>query len=340
MFDYWSRKLWDSQQSLELLVSEQCNLDQQERMLLFKNHVEIVSLELSKHCNRKCNYCPVSHSSRQSEQEIIDRPLFERIVKDLAQISYSGTISLNLYNEPLLNPELISHIQHIRQSLRRSYIGFNSNGDSLNASKLSSLADAGLNYICVTLHPKPDTVISEEETLRRTTMLLGKIGHTDMDALDIAETVKTSSHLLVSLKGVDIRIQWPDWNLLGGSRGGDIAVLDLGKPIRTQPCTRPFREFTLYFDGTVTPCCEVFHDGSEGGLTSGRVEAEGDSDIFAIYAGSKMGAFRRSVFDYSEKRGVCKHCPVEDFSNGSDLQSRQAIMDASRTVQGPRIANG
>ncbi len=340
MFDYWSRKLWDNPRSLELLISDQNELSQKDKQTLFRNNVETINLELSKHCNRKCNYCPVSQSSRQSDQEIMAEPLFLRITNDLKMIGYAGTLSLNLYNEPLLNPHLEDQVAVLRNALPKAYLSLNSNGDSLNSKRIISLAEAGLNYICVTLHPKPETVISENEAIRRSKHLLRKIGDGRFDDMDVGAIVGSSARLEVRVHGMTVRIQWPDWNSLGGSRGGEIAVLDIGKPTRKTPCVRPFREFTLYYDGTVTPCCEVFHDGGKPTIPIGQVESDGENDIFAVYCNSRLSTFRRSVFGYSKKYGVCKHCPVEDYADGDDADIREAIVSASKAKRTLKVANG
>ena len=42
---------------------------------IFKNNIEVVNLETSYQCNRKCDYCPVVSSDRQNKQNIIRKPM-------------------------------------------------------------------------------------------------------------------------------------------------------------------------------------------------------------------------------------------------------------------------
>lgn len=329
MLDYWRRKFWDGERSLAQLVSG-VEPTRDEQRLLFRNNVETVNLELSSRCNRKCNYCPVASSDRRVSQKIIDRSLLDVVLDGLRSIGYAGTVSLNLYNEPLLNPQLAEQLGRIRASLPKAYLSFNSNGDALNVRRLRELVAAGLNALCVTLHPRPYERLSPEDILDRLTRLLGKLDHRLEDDVDLADVIATRTRLSFRCQGADISVQWPDWNTLGGSRGGEVVALDFGKPVRTQPCVRPFREFTIYHDGTVTPCCEVFYDGTKRQNVVGRIGTEpGAHDIFSLYASGRLNAFRRSVFDYSDKFGVCKHCPVTDYADGGDAATRTAILEDS-----------
>lgn len=99
---------------VKALISD---LSEKDKKALFKAAVEIINLETSYHCNRKCDYCPVSNSTRQTEQSYMSFALIEKIAIDLAEIRYENRISFNLYNEPLLDEELEKKIKIIREYL-------------------------------------------------------------------------------------------------------------------------------------------------------------------------------------------------------------------------------
>ena len=328
MLDYWTRKLWEAEKSLRLLISPHERISFSEQQLLFKNNVELINLELSRSCNRRCDYCPVSFSDRRTHQDFMSPLMFDSIIQDLADVEYSNQISLNLYNEPLQNPNLRSSIELIRRNLRKSYISFNSNGDLIKEGTLQSLANAGLDHICITLHPSPSRDMTSQEVARRIHLILRKISYADTDNLNVDLLVETKEYFDIQHMGVLVRIQWPSWRKKGSSRGGQIEKLHKGAT-RTSPCVRPFREFTIYYDGTVAPCCEVFYDGSDKRDIISQLYSGDSTDIFSVYSGIRLRNFRRSVFDYSEKFGVCEKCPVADFSNGSDAADRERIMEST-----------
>ena len=154
---------------ITLLRDSSETLDTEAKKAMFKRNVEIVNLELSYQCNRKCSYCPVRDSSRQHQQAEISTDLLVKTCQELALIRYENRISLNLYNEPLLDSNLEDKISLIRQHLPYAHIGFNSNGDLLDSKRVSSLSSAGCDLVRVTLHPlpnKPQTRSNVERLMR------------------------------------------------------------------------------------------------------------------------------------------------------------------------------
>ncbi len=154
--NYFEQITTGCDENILLLLGHQNGfLHETTKKALFKRNVEIINLELSYLCNRKCDYCPVSNSSRQDEQKMMGHELLGKICRELSEIRYENRISLNLYSEPLLDNELENKILIIRDRLPWAHIGFNSNGDKLTKKRLQNLSNSGCNYICVTLHPPP-----------------------------------------------------------------------------------------------------------------------------------------------------------------------------------------
>lgn len=286
---------------------------------LFKNNVAIVNLETSYQCNRKCDYCPVASSDRQITQSIISDRLLQKIANELSEIRYENRITLNLYNEPLLDNELEKKIALLRSTLPYSHLGFNSNGDKLNKKRLTSLSDAGINSICVTLHPQPHKVDKEDALLRRIKRLLKKSDvRSDVNIRADRGFLKFRSH------GIQVTVQWPNWRENGTNRGGTVKIKSLNERIRDFPCAKPFREFTVFYDGTVQPCCESFHDTTTTLVTIADLNVD---SIFEAYASVNLSRFRRSVFSFSKKSGICKNCMSIDYSvKEKDYAKREAIL--------------
>ncbi|AOT11077.1 radical SAM/SPASM domain-containing protein [Pseudoalteromonas luteoviolacea] len=294
-----------------------------EKKILFKKHVEIINLELSYQCNRKCDYCPVSFSDRHGAQKYLDTSVLEKACQELAQIRYDNKISLNLYNEPLMDPTLESKIHTVRQYLPASHIGFNSNGDYLKLSRLITLSASGLDQICVTLHPLPNVTQTPETILRRVTKLLNKLEYTAFD--DKMSLSYIENHELIDFRqlGVRVIIQWPDWRKHGTNRGGTLEDHSSSNYKRIMPCARPFREFTIFYDGNVQPCCESFHDSDTNLEQVGNIAT---TSIFDLYTSKKLNLMRRSLYDFSPKQGICASCTVADFSSIEDDPMRKALV--------------
>lgn len=67
---------------------------------MFRN----VELEINSMCNRKCGYCP--NVSAQRPSGYMDESLFEKIVRELAEMDFDGNVSYHFYGEPLLDRRL------------------------------------------------------------------------------------------------------------------------------------------------------------------------------------------------------------------------------------------
>ncbi|MDR7343002.1 MoaA/NifB/PqqE/SkfB family radical SAM enzyme [Pantoea alhagi] len=309
------KNLLDSRRSASLSASQQA--------ILFKRHVEIVNMELSYSCNRKCDYCPVSFSNRQSVQRYMDLAALEKVCRELAEIRYENRISLNLYNEPLLDLALEKKIALVKQYLPYSHIAFNSNGDYLDLARLETLADSGLNNICVTLHPPSNRTQTAAAIFRRVTKLLEKLACENKVNDFTLDSVTEKQSVQFRHKGVQIKIQWPDWRQNGTNRAGVLTEHVASSTIRTQPCVKPFREFTIFYDGTVQPCCESFLDDKTNLAPAGNIHT---ATIFEIYAAKTLSNFRRGLFDFGLKKGICASCTVADYSTPEEDVARKRIL--------------
>lgn len=333
--NYFQMVGFNGETNLKLLMGDTSagNLKELDKKVLFKRHVEVINLELSYECNRKCDYCPVSFSDRQNSQSYLKQNLLEKVCIELSEVRYDNKISLNLYNEPLLDKNLANKICTIRKYLPAAHIGFNTNGDFLRLPLLKTLSNSGLDHVCVTLHPLPNVVQNSTIIQRRLFKLLEKLNYNDFDEeLDI-RFIEANSSISCYIEGVKILIQWPDWRRDGTNRGGTLEKNSAKKSIRTSPCARPFREFTIFYDGNVQPCCESFHDNKLNLENVGNIS---NQNIFDLYTSRKLSMMRRSLYDFSEKSGICSNCTVEDFSSYSEDKSRKELI---AEIIGPSISS-
>ncbi|WP_027711678.1 radical SAM/SPASM domain-containing protein [Dickeya chrysanthemi] len=321
---YFQQIINNNEENLKLLLTPKGEKsDELTQKVLFKKHVEIVNLELSYLCNRKCDYCPVRNSSRNQHQNFINIDSFHKIINELASIRYENRISLNLYNEPLLDPSLYEKIAEIRKKLPWCLISFNSNGDKINKNVLQKLSNSGLNYINITLHPPANTVQSTGKIVSRLKKIMERIDHADGMKYACGEFVEKNRFLETRILGITIKIQWPNYSKEGTYRGGKVLLSTMSVCDRTAPCVKPFREFTIFSDGAVVPCCEVFHDRDNNDLVMGNVQ---EKTVFEIYSNAAMSIFRRHVFTFGPKKGVCRQCSVTDYSSETEQPERERII--------------
>ena len=323
--NYFQQIIFNSRKNIKLLLKGSLceSLTAVERKILFKRHVEIINLELSYQCNRKCDYCPVEFSNRRSSQRYMDKELLLKICGELAEIRYENRISLNLYNEPLMDEYLEEKIRLIRDMLPHCHLAFNSNGDYLDAKRLHALADSGLNFICVTLHAPPNKVQREKTIVKRIRKLFERLEHLDNSDRVLMEMAagKTLTH--INVRGVRVQVQWPDWRVVGSNRAGVLSDHESMSVIRMQPCSKPFREFTIFYDGNVQPCCEAFYDDTTDLASIGNA---GTEPIFYLYTSKRLSGFRRGLFDFGQKTGICASCTVQDYSSEDENEERKFLL--------------
>ncbi len=115
---------------------------------------QVVEVESTTACNRRCSYCPNAHHERgllKNEQRMGD-DLFERLLGQLADLRFAGRISPHFYGEPLLDERLESWIARCRGKLPLAKIVVFTNGDYLDVARYQSLVRAGLDGLLVTQH--------------------------------------------------------------------------------------------------------------------------------------------------------------------------------------------
>ena len=317
---FWIRKL----ESFDCdLIRPDSTLDLETKQKLFLNNVEVINLELDSYCNRQCVYCPVKTYSRNFKARMNEQ-ILDGMLDDLATINYNKKICLNLYNEPLYDIDFaVSKIQAISKKLPDAVIVTNSNGDFLTGPKLTKLAAGGLQKLNITIHPPKGKNWYYSREKESVIKFLKKIGCINVPILEDTPTRIVAN---TKIKKMTLTVQSVNWSTLGNSRGETTDAQKLVK-IRNQPCVKPFREFTVFFDGTVTQCCDAFYspDYTENRLTN----LSNGGSVFDIYNSKIMRRIRLEVFDWSEKSGICATCAAPDLSTLEDKHLRTELMQGA-----------
>jgi len=113
--------------------------------------LKMVEIEINHQCNRSCSYCPNSVASRKEQGEMSPE-LFEKLMQDLKDMNYQGSISYEFYNEPMLAKNLHWFVQTTRAFLPKSRIDFYTNGTLLSLEKFQQLRKEGVTRFIVTKH--------------------------------------------------------------------------------------------------------------------------------------------------------------------------------------------
>lgn len=187
--------------------------DREAAKALFNVSVSNVVIELFSYCNRRCHYCPVSLVDRLSSNNFLEWSLFERIVRDLKEISYNAGVCLNLYNEPTSEREiLIRAVRTLRAALPAANIYFGTNGDYLNPGYLAELKEAGLTQLYVTMHVAREQAYSDLYCLSRFSDFAARIG---LGAKFISYTPNCHISATANYDGMKLHIFSTNYELYG-----------------------------------------------------------------------------------------------------------------------------
>lgn len=113
-----------------------------------------IAIETTTYCNRTCLYCPNSIFDRgqKKNEKLMEEELFRKIIDDLAEAGYRGTIYPHFYGEPLLDNRLVDFMDYAHKRLPRARLVISTNGDFLTSQIMDKLYSAGVRSFLITLH--------------------------------------------------------------------------------------------------------------------------------------------------------------------------------------------
>ena len=276
---------------------------------LFKRNVQRVEIETHSYCNRRCAYCPNVVGDRLVENKRMSDDVWFLVLRNLQEIEFAGNVVLNNYNEPLPDKIILDRIREVREMVPKARTMIYTNGNYLTPPYIKELADAGLQYMHISIHMGTNDKYSDIYALDRISEVTTRIG--------IAakfKTIRSKEFLLARAPhgSIDIEIRAINYWKHGTDRGGLLEGFNV-ENARTAPCNFPFSHFHVGFEGTVVPCCHIRSDNeAHRPYRYGDVRDYGS--IFQIYASRVATEWRRHLISSKEKEGPCRTCPVSFLS--------------------------
>lgn len=280
------------------------DLTDHQKRVAFRSGVRSVSIETSSQCNRRCTYCSNSTHDRFTNNTFMPWPVFEKVIGELAQIEYCGSIQFHGYNEPLMHHEdLLERIRYTRSNLPLASLKIFSNGDYLTRPLLDALIEAGVTEIELSIHLSRGKTYNDSDMLCRIQAKANELG---LSAALSSFVPGNQIRFHLGGGGVEIMMLQRNYMALGHNRG-DI-LKDVGKKVegRTDPCIQPLSLFVIVHTGNVTPCCTLVGDAPEHlPYVAGNVAIQ---SIFDIYSGETFVQWRRHLMVAGVKGKPCGTC--------------------------------
>lgn len=281
---------------------------------IFAKTVKRVELETHSYCNRRCTYCPNVVGDRIGPNQLMAPDLWEMLVSGLEEIQYKDNIVLNYYNEPLADRSILDRIRELRARVPNSRIMIYSNGDYLEPAFLDELADAGLDYLHISIHLKRGDTYSDLYVINRIIEISVRMGLPAkiqrVRSGEFAIARAPHSKMEIEIRGINFQQH-------GTDRGGLIKDIHTTEK-RTAPCFFPFSHFVVGYNGVVVPCCHIRGDRPEhADYTYGNLRDYGS--IFQAFASASGGAWRSELSGAQEKRAPCDTCAAGKIERPHEL---------------------
>jgi Radical SAM superfamily/Iron-sulfur cluster-binding domain len=294
-----------------------------EAIRLFRESVSMVEVEVFSYCNRRCWFCPNSLIDRQSKTEYMAEDLYLRILDQLAEADYRQMVSYSRYNEPLADRIILRRIEQATRRLPGAVLHTNTNGDYLTPQYLGELADAGLRSLNIQVYLGNDDRYDHE---RMRTKLLRTLDQLQLNASVVRDEPGVWLEATTESCGIRMRIYARNFELNGCNRGESVPIQIAYR--RTSPCLSPFHHVYIDFNGKVMPCCNLRSDvpGHDNAIVDDLNTA---NDLFLVYAGETMAAWRRSLIGFDRKSGHCSSCSFVTYDDTAEHRAIHALLQQS-----------
>ncbi len=122
--------------------------------MALNKHISKLFVEVTTSCNLQCGMCVKQSGTGGILEGAMSPDTFERLAPAFPHLD---CLVLNGIGEPLLHPHLEMFISRARVLLpKKAWVGFQSNGMALTVDRATSLVEAGLDRICISLDTVSD----------------------------------------------------------------------------------------------------------------------------------------------------------------------------------------
>lgn len=240
------------------------------------NIFNTIEIETINRCNGICPFCPVNvHDDPRKHVSMTD-DLFKKIIEELKNINYSGTLSLYSNNEAFLDKNIISKCKYAKENVPNAIITIWTNATLLTLDKYISV----IQYL--------DKLVIDNYNDNYEYNPNVKI---------IAEYLETHTELKNKTQ-ISMRMQ----NQILSTRGGKAPNKSKSKLYPGTSCNLPFQQIIIRPDGKISLCC----NDALGVYTLGDVTKQTLIDIWK--SETHLNILRELKTNGRKKLELCKNC--------------------------------
>ncbi len=288
------------------------------------SHIEV---EIGTFCNRSCSWCPNKYSERGQKKEFISEVLWLKILDELKAIDYKGDFCFHNYNEPLVDPTILTKLNQAKSRIPKAKLIIYSNGDYLTLDLLKSLNIAGLTNLIITLYPS-DSSVNKTKTIEEFCSQLNLENHTQLIRSKKVKEIKSV------YRNIQILVRYPDISSFN-NRGESVELKSLySKNVRTKPCYSSHFSASIDYLGNLKMCCNVYDSNSSKNepYIIGNLQ---DQSLYSLWNSEKLELIRNQLFsaDFS-KLPICRSCKRTELDNSlADDSSSDEVISMIRVLR-------
>ena len=253
----------------------------------------LIEFNITELCNRTCRFCPrYNPKIYPNVNEFMDVNLYEKIIKNLKELGYSGTILFSAFGEPLLHKKLDQLIILSKKHCPKARVEIVTNGDFVTADKLRWLFGAGLDILLISMYDGPR---QNDHFLR----LKQEVGLRDDQLILRVRYLPPEEHFGLTLS----------------NRAGMVTINEIGVGVLTEPlkekCFYPFYQLLVDYDGTVLLCP---HDWSKR-FKAGNLR---EHSILEVWISKVLTFARKRLAQADRNFDPCRLCDVKGTLMGEE----------------------
>lgn len=246
----------------------------------------LIEFNLSGLCNRTCVFCPRSNpETYPNVNEHIPIELYEKIMKELAEVDYDGMILYSAFGEPLLYKNIEVALELSKRYCPKARIETVTDGDFVTPEKLRSLFGAGLDTLLISMYDGPE----QEAHFQN---IIDQVELGDSKVILRKRWLPPEEHYGITLNNRAGLVNLPQ-----------IGVIPLVESLK-RPCFYPFYEVLVDYDGAVLLCP---HDWRKK-LIVGNLN---DQTIHDLWDSNVLKRVRRNLSNGDRNFAPCNECDVD-----------------------------
>lgn len=251
-----------------------------ERAPIFK----FLMLETVNRCNGKCAFCPANVKVEKRDFKQMSDMLFKKIIDELAEMHWKGSIFLQVNNEPFIDKRLLQFAEYIRKMLVDCKICVITNGTLLNVDKVRQMTEL-VDELTINDYSEYYRLSPHLKELYRYV----RKNEEEFSKMAVVINRRFSSEVLAT-------------------RAGNAPNKAKKNNRINYPCIYPFTDLIIFPDGKVGMCCNDCFEVTNFGDVN-------ESSLYEIWMNDQFKMVRRAMMQGRSSYTFCKECDVVDVGS-------------------------